>query len=83
MRKLVRGNESISSVGGTLSRGKRDRDLESVQTLSERSNLQGYLEQKTELAVQGECAAQKRFSETEAEMDIKEIGNKEMLILPL
>ena len=34
--KLVRGNESISSVEGALSRGKRDRDLESVQTLSER-----------------------------------------------
>ena len=32
-RKLVRGNASITSVEGTLSRGKRDRDLESVQTV--------------------------------------------------
>ena len=32
----MRGNESISSVEGTLSRGRRDRDLESVQTLSEK-----------------------------------------------
>ena len=30
-----------------------------------------YLEQKAELAVQGECAAQKRLSEAEAEMDIR------------
>ena len=43
-RKLLRGNESISSVEGTLSRGKRDRDLDSVQTLSEKRNLHVYLE---------------------------------------
>ena len=59
----MRGNESISSVVGTLSRGKRDQELESVQTLSERRNLQ-----KAELAVQGERAAHKRLSEAEAEM---------------
>ena len=35
-RKLVRGNESIASVEGTLSRRRRDRDLEGAQTLSER-----------------------------------------------
>ena len=64
----MRGNESISSVVGTLSRGKRDRELESVQTLSERRNLHVYLEQKAELAVQGERAAHKRLSEAEAEM---------------
>ena len=57
----MRGNESFSSVEGTLPRGRRDRDLESVQTLSERRILHVYLEQKAELAVQGECAAQKRF----------------------
>ena len=34
-RNLVRGNASIASVEGALSRGKRDRDMESVQTLSE------------------------------------------------
>ena len=56
----MRGNESIASVEVTLSRGKRDRDLESVQTLSERRNLHVYLEQKAELAVQGACAAKKR-----------------------
>ena len=70
-RKLVRGDETIASVEGTLSRGKRDRDLESAQTLSERRNLHAHLEQKVELAVPGECAAQKRLSGAEAEMDMR------------
>ena len=65
----MRGNESISSVEGTLSRGKRDRYLESAQTLSEWRNLHAYFEQEVELAVQGKGVAQKRFSEDEAEMD--------------
>ena len=69
--KLVRGDASSASVEGTLSRGKRDRDLESVQTLSERQNLHVYLEQKAELSVQGECAARRRLSETEADMVIR------------
>ena len=59
-RKLVPG---ISSVEGTLSRGKRARDLESVQSLSERRNLHAYLEQKAELAVPVVCAAQRRENE--------------------
>ena len=69
--KLVRGNASIASVEGDLSRGKRDRDLESVQTLSDRRILHVYLEQKAELVVQGECAAQRRLSEAEADMNIR------------
>ena len=52
----MRGTESISSVEETLSRGKSDGDVESVQTLSERRNLHACLEQKAELAVQGENA---------------------------
>ena len=59
------------SVERTLSRGKRDRNLESVQSLSERQNLHVYLEQKAELAVQGECAAQQNLSEAGADMDIR------------
>ena len=47
-RKSVRNNESTSSAEGTFSRGKRDRDLESEQTLSERRNLHVYLEQKVQ-----------------------------------
>ena len=37
-----------------------------MQTLRERRNLHVYLEQKAELAVQGECAAQRRLSEAES-----------------
>ena len=65
----MRRNESISSVEGTLSRGKRDRDLESAKTLSEWRNLHAYFEKEAEVAVQGKCVAQKRLSEAEAEMD--------------
>ena len=60
-KKLVRCNESVA----------RNRELESVQTLPERRHLHVYLEQKSELAEQGECAAQKRLSEAEADMDIR------------
>ena len=67
----MRGNALNASVEGTLSRGKRDRDLESAQTLSERQHLHVYLEQKAELADQGECVAQRRFSEAEADMNIR------------
>ena len=45
--------------------------MESAQTLSETRNLHVYLEQKTELAVQGECTAQRRSSEAEADVDIR------------
>ena len=58
----MRGNESISSVEGTMSRGKSDRDLESVQILSERRKLHAYPEKKHKLAFQGECAAQKKIN---------------------
>ena len=57
---------------GTLSRGKRGRDLESAQTLSEKRNLHVYLEHKAELAVQGESAAHRRLSEAEADMNIRD-----------
>ena len=42
-----------------------------MQTLSERRNLHVYLEQKAESAVQGECAAQRRLSEAEADMYVR------------
>ena len=42
-----------------------------MQTLHERQNLHVYVEQKVELAVQEECAAQRRFSEAEADMEIR------------
>ena len=67
----MRGSASNASIEGTLSRGERERDLESVQTLSDRQNYHVYLEQKSELAVQGECAPQRRFSEAEADMETR------------
>ena len=72
-RKVLRGNASNLSVEEMYSNGKRDRDLESVRTLSERKDMHVYLEQKAELAVRQECAAQKRLSEAEAEagMDMR------------
>ena len=69
--KLVRGSASNASVEGILSKGKRDRDQESVQTLSERRNLHVYIEQKAEMAVQGEGAAHRRLSQAEADMGIR------------
>ena len=74
----MRGVESFRSVEKW--KGKRDRDFESVQLsqqekekiLSERRNLTGYLEKEAERAFQGTCAAQKRLSEAQAEMDRKE-----------
>ena len=48
-----------------------DRDVESVQTLSERQNLYVYLEQKAEMAVRGDCAGQRRRSEAEEDMEMR------------
>ena len=60
--KFVRGSALNASIEGILSKGQGDRDLESVQTLSERQNLHVYLEKKAEMTVRGECAAQRRLS---------------------
>ena len=67
----VRGDVSSVSVEETFSKGKRIRDLKRVQPLSERQNLHVYIEEKAELAVGRECAAQRRLSETEADMEIR------------
>ena len=71
-RETVACNEPISSVERMLSRGKRDRDLDSVKIQSDRHSLYVYLEQKADLAVQGEYSAQRRLSEAEADMDMRE-----------
>ena len=55
-----------------LSRGKRDRDLHSVEIESERNSLHVYLKQKAESVVLGEYTAQKRLSEVEADMEVRE-----------
>ena len=79
-RKLLRSDVSnITHVEETYSKGKRDRDLESVRTLSGRKVLHVYLEQKADLAVRHECAAQRRSSEAEADMETRS-GKREVLI---
>ena len=63
---------STSSVDRLLSRGNRDRDLDSVKIQCERQSLYVYLEQKAKLVVQGECSAQKRLSEAQPDMEVRE-----------
>ena len=53
-RKLAQGNESVASVEGSVLREKRDRDLNSVRTLSDRQHFHDHLERKAELTVRGE-----------------------------
>ena len=68
--KRVRGNDSVASVEECVLRRKRDRDLDRG-CLSDRQNLHTYLERKAESAVRGESAAQKRPSEAEADMEVR------------
>ena len=66
-RKLVADHETVVSVDESRLSGKRDRDLNVVQTLKDRQNLDKFLERKAELVVRGEKSAQKRLSEAEAQ----------------
>ena len=54
-----------------MSREKRGRDLNVVQTLKDRQNLHKFVVRKAEQAVRGEKSAQKRFSEAEGDMKIR------------
>ena len=64
----MQSSASNASVEGTLLRGKRDRDLESWQTVFERRNLHVYWKQKADSVVHGESASQRRLSEAEADV---------------
>ena len=70
-KKLVRGNEFVAGVEESVLRRKRERDLNSVQTLSDRQNLHRNQERKAGSAVRRESAAQKRLSEAEADLEIR------------
>ena len=59
VRQLVRGKDSVAGVDESVLREKRDRDLDSVRTLSGRQNLHNYLERKAESAVRKENTGQK------------------------
>ena len=61
----------VPSVFESVSRGKRDRDLNVVQTLKDRQNIHKFLQRKAELAVRGEKLAQQRFFEVEADVEVK------------
>ena len=71
--------EPFPSVEKSLSKGKRDRDFESVQLSlkekgkipSERRSLHEYFDKKAECVFQGEFAAQTRLSEVQTEIDRK------------
>ena len=78
----VLGNEFVASDEECASRGKWDRDLNSVPTLSYRQHLHDYLERKAGLAVRGESAARKRLTEAEPEMEIRrrELKSSEMAL---
>ena len=77
MEKSRRDVEQLSSFGKPLSKGKRNRDLESVQgsqiererILSEQKNIHDLLERKVDHGFQGECAAQTRLYEAQSELD--------------
>ena len=61
----------VSSLFESVSKGKRDRDQNVVQTLKDRQNLDKILEQIAELAVRGEKMAQQRSFEAEVDVEIK------------
>ena len=50
----MQGNETVASVEGSVLREKRDRELNSVRTLSDRQHFHDYLERKAEFTVRGE-----------------------------
>ena len=67
----------VSCVFGSVSKGKRDRDPNVVQTLRDRQNLNKILERTAELAARGETLAQQRKYEAEADVWRSNIGKRE------
>ena len=61
----------VSSLFESVSKEKRDRYLNVVQTLRDRQNIHKILERKVELAVRGEKLARQRSHEAEADVEAK------------
>ena len=61
----------VSSLLGSVSKRRRDRDKHVVQTLRDRQHLHKILERKAELTVRGEKLAQQRLYEAEADVEVK------------
>ena len=76
---LWKSNGSILGVEETLSRRKRDRDLESVKILSERQNLHAYLSKKAFGFSLRLCSSENIIWGWGR--NGQDIGNKEMLML--
>ena len=66
----------VSSLFESVSKAKRDRDQNVVQTLKDKRNLHKILERKAELAVRGEEWLSKRFFEAEADVQVKLWGKE-------
>ena len=60
----------VPSVFESVSREKRDRDLNVEQTLKDRHNVHKFLERQAESAVRGEKLAQQRLFEAEADVEV-------------
>ena len=73
----------VSRLFGSVSKAKRDRDQNVVQTLKDRQNLNKTLERNAELAVRGEQLAQHRSYDAEADVEVKhgEKRNSEMFFM--
>ena len=78
-RKVVADHETVVSVEESVSRGKRDRDLNVVQTLKDRHSVHKFLERKAELAVQETSHLRKDYLKLKQKWS--EIGKRENLIL--
>ena len=64
--------ESVATtILSSLSRGKRDRELNFAPALRDRENLQKILERKVDLAVRGEGGAQQTLFRAEAEIEAR------------
>ena len=61
----------VSSLFESVSKEKRDRDQNVVQTLKDRQNLHKILERKAELSVRGEKLAQQKLHDAEADVEVK------------
>ena len=66
----------VSRLFGSVSKGKRDRDQNVVQTLRDRQNLRTILEWKAEYTVPGEKLAQVKLYEAEADVEVKHWENR-------
>ena len=62
----------VSSLFGSVSKRKRDRDQNVVQTFRDRQNLHTILERQAELALRGEKLAQQRLCEAETDVEVKQ-----------